>query len=101
MLKIIIRKRALQRISSIADWYQLTMGEHAAANFVAGTYCTIRVLALNPSIGRVENRLSSANKRYFSFWAHPQYRIVYRYNSRSIYIVAIYCNIMQDGGLYK
>ncbi|MBQ9666862.1 MAG: type II toxin-antitoxin system RelE/ParE family toxin [Bacteroidaceae bacterium] len=99
MLKIVIHKRALQRMNSVADWYLDNVGYAAASKFVRGIYSTINTLAAYPSMGRVEQNLSTSRYTYYSFTVHPKYRIIYRYNDRKIDILAIYCNMMQSGGL--
>lgn len=67
----------------------------AAMNYFNGIMDTVETLAQMPTIGRVETRFSKGKTSYYSFLAHPKYRIVYRYTQRTLYIVAIRATMMK------
>ena len=96
-LRIVWKKQALHRLEDIAQWYEDNMGHTAAHNFVTGIIDTIQTLSHSPEIGTVDTRRSTNQLIFLSFVAHPKYRIVYYYNSRSIYIVTIHRTKMKNG----
>ena len=96
-LRIIWKKRAIQRVDEIATWYEKNMGFTAATHFVQGIEETVHTLAHSPQIGSIDERRSTTNIKYYSFVAHPKYRIVYYFNSKNIYIVTIHRTLMKQG----
>jgi len=96
-LKITWKRRALLRVSEISTWYFDTMGVTAADHFLQGVNETVHVLSKNPQIGVIDKRRSTSMIKYYSFVSHPKYKIVYYFNSRTIYIVTIYRTLMKNG----
>ena len=92
-LKIVVLKRALHAIEKTTEWYQINLNLTAANHFKEGIYHTIEVLSRMPSIGRKDESIKG-NHTYYSFLAHPKYRIVYRYTDSTLYIVAIRATMM-------
>lgn len=98
-LKVIIRKKALRRIDEVAEWYDENLTRAAATKFAANIYRTIYLLASNPNIGIKDERISLGGRTYYSIMSHKKFRIVYRFTKTNLYIVAIYCNLMDKGGI--
>lgn len=96
-LKIVWKKQALQRVDEIATWYEGYMGETAMRHFLQGISSTVQTLAYSPCMGRLDERRSTARTKLYSFVAHPKYKIVYYFNTRSIYIVTIHRTLMKNG----
>lgn len=96
-LRIIWKRLALQRVEEIAAWYGVNMGEAARRNFLQGIANTVQTLAHSPQIGRLDDRRSTARLKFHSFVAHPKYKIVYYFNTRTIYIVTIHRTLMKNG----
>ena len=96
-LKIIWKRRALLRVSEISTWYFDTLGITAARHFLQGIDETINLLSKNPQMGVIDKRRSTSTINYYSFVAHPKYKIVYHFNSRTIYIVTIHRTLMKNG----
>lgn len=96
-LRIVWKKQALQRVGEIADWYEDYMGGIAARHFLQGISETVQTLSHSPQIGRLDERRSTEAVKFYSFVAHPKYKIVYYYNTRSIYIVTIHRTLMKNG----
>ena len=92
-LKIVVLKRALHAIEKTSEWYQINLNLTAANHFKEGIYKTIEVLSRMPSIG-IKDESMKGNKIYYSFLAHPKYRIVYLYTHSTLYIVAIRATMM-------
>ncbi len=97
-LNTIIRKEALEFIEQTTQWYEFKMGKKAAKHFVDGIWNTIETLSNMPTIGMLDKRRSTAKTKYYSFLAHPKYRIIYRFTARRLYIVAIHATLMKYGG---
>lgn len=96
-LRIVWKKQALRRVNEIADWYEGYMGRTAARHFLQGISETVQTLSGSPDIGRLDERRSTTKVRFYSFVAHPKYKVVYYFNSRSIYIVTIHRTLMKNG----
>ncbi|MBO7569635.1 MAG: type II toxin-antitoxin system RelE/ParE family toxin [Bacteroidaceae bacterium] len=84
-------------MDEIADWYEGYMGGTAARHFLQGISETVQTLSHSPQIGRLDERRSTEAVKFYSFVAHPKYKIVYYFNSRSIYIVTIHRTLMKNG----
>lgn len=48
-----------------------------------------------PTMGRLEEDLSNENARIYSFVFHKRGKLFYRFTSRTLYIVAIKCILME------
>lgn len=96
-LRIVWKKQALHRVDEIADWYEGYMGGTAARHFLQGISETVQTLSYSPQIGRLDGRRSTEAVKFYSFVAHPKYKIVYYFNTRSIYIVTIHRTLMKNG----
>lgn len=96
-LRIVWKKQALHRVDEIADWYEGYMGGTAACHFLQGISETVQTLSYSPQIGRLDERRSTEAVKFYSFVAHPKYKIVYYFNTRSIYIVTIHRTLMKNG----
>lgn len=70
--KIRWSRKATTSFLSILKWYQVE-----------------RVIAQMPTVGRIDEKMSTSKSTYYSFLSHPKYRIVYRYTDTELYIVAI------------
>ena len=86
-LKIVWKRRAIQQANAIACWYETYCGSIFATKFVQTIHDTTRLLAKIPTIGVQEQPGNKSKKPYYSFLAHPKYRVVYSYNSRTLYII--------------
>ena len=96
-LQIKWKRQALRRVDEIAVWYADNMGMTAARNFLQGISETIQTLSHTPTIGKIDERRSTSRIQFYSFVAHPKYKIVYYFNTRSIYIVTIHRTQMKKG----
>ena len=96
-LRIVWKRQALQRVDEIARWYAGYMGGTAARNFLQGINETVQTLSQSPHIGRLDERRSTEKVKFHSFVAHPKYKIIYYFNTRSIYIVTIHRTLMKNG----
>lgn len=96
-LRIVWKRQALQRVDEIAQWYADNMGGTAARNFLQGILETVQTLSGSPNIGRFDDRRSTEKVKFYSFVAHPKYKIVYYFDTRSIYIVTIHRTLMKNG----
>ena len=96
-LRIIWKRQALQRVDEIAQWYVDNMGGTATRHFLQGISETVQTLSSSPEIGRLDDRRSTEKVKFYSFVAHPKYKIVYYFNTRSIYIVTIHRTMMKNG----
>ena len=96
-LRIVWKRQALQRVDEIAQWYAGNVGGTAAHNFLQGISDTVQTLSCSPQIGRLDERRSTEKVNFHSFVAHPKYKIVYYFNTRSIYIVTIHRTLMKNG----
>mgnify|MGYP001237611902 CR=1 FL=1 len=89
ILNIVIRKRALNTIERVTEWYESELGHKAAQHFVDDVYNTISTLSHSPHIGIFSEDYSTEKKQYYSFLLHPKYRIIYRFTNKTLYIVAV------------
>ena len=94
-LNIIIRKRALNTIRKVTEWYESEVNNTAAQHFVEDIYDTISTLSHSPLIGILDEQYSTEKMKYYSFLLHPKYRIVYRFTKQTHYIVAIRATMMK------
>ena len=92
-------KRAESRVYEIHSWYRLNMGLTAANHFYADLLRTAELVAEMPTIGTPFNVCLNNKYTYYSVSIHPKYRLVYRFTSRTIYIVAIYCTMQRSSQL--
>lgn len=84
--------RSLKNADKIAEWYISEMGTQAAVKFLKDLYSTAENVVEMPTIGILDEVCSSAKRRYYSVPIHPRYRLIYRYTSRTVYIVGIRSN---------
>jgi len=94
-LNIVMRKRALNTIQRVAEWYKNGVNNIAAKHFVDDVYDTISTLFHSPFIGMLDEQYSTEKTKYYSFLLHPKYRIVYRFTKTTLYIVAIRATMMK------
>lgn len=94
-LNIIVRNDALAFIEKTTEWYLSEMGTKAVQHFVDGIWNTINTLSHSPNIGMLDERRTTAKRKYYSFLSHPKYRIVYRFTKTNLYIVAIHATLMK------
>ena len=87
-------RRALQQHDLFIDFYSLKCGRTAVSNYMNDLFSTIKTLSEMPTIGRYEPSLSNKRIKFYSFVIHKRAKVFYRYNSRSIYVVAIQCTLM-------
>ena len=80
--------KAVGQRKLITDWYQTTLGNLAAMHFNHDVNSTVDSLSQMPTIGRIDLKFSSAKFQYYSFVFHKRYAIVYRFTSRTLYIIA-------------
>lgn len=83
-------KTFIRQNDAIASWYLMTMGKKAKLKYITGMEDTIRTLSYSPEIGRLDERRSQGEIKYYSFLAHPHFRIIYRFTTRTLYVIAIY-----------
>ena len=96
-LNVVIRKRALDTIQKVADWYGHEMSDTAARHFVTDVHDIISTLSHSPFIGISDDAHSTKKNKYYSFLFHPKYRIIYRFTEKTLYIVAIRATMMKRG----
>ena len=96
-LRIVWKRLALRRVDEISSWYAENMGITAARHFLEGIENTVLTLAHSPHVGTLDERRSNSKIKYYSFLSHPKYRIIYYFNSRTIYVVTIYRALMRRG----
>ena len=72
----------------ISEWYQTTLGDIAVKHFNNDVNSTVDTLVSMPTIGKVDLRFSKDRYKYYSFVFHKKYSIVYRFTSRTLYIIA-------------
>ena len=89
------KTRASRKNLDLLRWYKANMGEKAALNYFNGIMDAVETLAQMPTIGSEDSRFSKGKTIYFSFLAHPKYRIVYRFTQRTLYVVAIRATLMK------
>ena len=94
--KIRWSKKSTSSFLSILKWYQEERGQLFATKFYLGILNTVDLIAQMPTIGRLEEKISTSRMTYYSFLSHPKYRIVYRYTDTEIYIVAIRATQMNN-----
>lgn len=86
-------KRSITNRDKIAEWYLNEKGKHAVAKFLKDLYSAAENIADMPTIGIYDEVCSTEKRKYYSVMIHPKYRLVYRYTSRTIYIVGIRSNL--------
>lgn len=94
--KIVWSKRATANFESTLKWYLMERGQSYAQKFYIGILDTIESLAFMPTMGIVDEKMSSSQNTYYGFLSHPKYRIVYRYTDTTLYIVAIRATLMNN-----
>lgn len=94
--KIRWSKKSTSSFLSILKWYQEERDQSFATKFYLGILNTVDLIAQMPTIGRLEEKISTSKMTYYSFLSHPKYRIVYRYTDTEIYIVAIRATQMNN-----
>ena len=93
--KIVWSSKATDRYLQILQWYQEERGQQFAQKFFTGILDTIDTLAQMPTIGSLDEERSTPKTQYFTFLSHPKYRIVYRFNNTTLYIVTILATAMK------
>ena len=96
-LRVVWKRQALHRVDEIATWYEENMGVVAMRHFLQGITDSVQTLVLQPRIGMIDKRRSAQRIVYHSFVVHPKYKIIYYFNSRSLYIVTIHRTLMKNG----
>lgn len=96
-LKIVWKRRALSHVETIAQWYKENMGLTAERHFLEGIQSVVNIISKMPTIGTPYVSHNVKNKNYFSFVAHPKYKIIYYYTSKHLYIVTIYRVLKKNG----
>ena len=86
--KIKWSSKAVGQRQLISDWYQTTLGDVAVKHFNNDVNSTVDSLVSMPTIGRIDLRYSTDRSDYYSFIFHKRYSIVYRFTSRTLYIIA-------------
>lgn len=94
--KIVWSDKASDRYLQILQWHQEERGKQFASKFFKGILDTIDTLAKMPSIGVLDKHRSTSKLKYYTFLSHPKYRIVYRYTTTTLYIVAIHATMMKQ-----
>ena len=87
--KIIWEEEAKNTFADITWWYENNISHRAAEKFYNGIQDTVHYISFMPSIGIIDTRRSSANFRYYSFLSKKYYRILYRYDETTVYIINI------------
>lgn len=68
------------------------MGRTSVVKFLSDLHSTAENVAEMPTMGILDNVCSKESRRYYSILIHPHYRLVYRYTSRTLYVVGIRSN---------
>ncbi len=95
VLKIRWYRRALHENDAFMEFYVRRVGVKAARHYLQDVQSTINTLAQMPTMGRLEEDLSNENARIYSFVFHKRGKLFYRFTSRTLYIVAIKCILME------
>lgn len=93
--KIVWSKRAVNTFLQVLIWYRDEMGVSASQHFYDGILDTLETLSSMPTIGRRDCTVPDSKYLTYSFLSHPKYRIVYRFTSRILYVVAIRATMMK------
>ena len=80
-----VKKQLPSSIISIERTHDISM--------LVDLYSAAESVAEMPTIGIYDDVCSTEKKRYYSVMIHSKYRLVYRYTSRTIYIVGIRSNL--------
>ena len=94
--KIRWSRKATSSFLSILKWYQEERGKSFATKFYVGILNTIDLIAQMPTIGKIDEKMSTSKNTYYSFLSHPKDRIVYRYTDTDLYIFAIRATQMNN-----
>ena len=94
--KIVWSRKAVRTYTRTFLWYRQECGEQFAQKFFHGILDTIDMLAQMPTIGIIDSLSDTNKKLYYSFLAHPKYRIVYRFTRTTLYIVALRATMMNS-----
>lgn len=95
-LKIRWTKRALLNYGNAMNWYQQNMGDLAASRFSNGIKHSLLLLSKMPTMGTKKYLPNSGDYKYYSFLAHPKFRILYRFTETTLVIVAIQASVMNN-----
>lgn len=97
MEKLIVKwnKKALEQFKSIAFWYSENMGLQAAIHFAEDTRKSVDILSRMPQIGKAELKYATKQTCYYSMLIHPKYRLIYRFTSTTLYVVAFRATMMK------
>lgn len=86
-------KRSINSRDKIAEWYMNEMGKASVIKFLKDLYTTAESISDMPTIGVCDELCSTEKRKYYSVAIHPKYRLVYRYTTRTVYIVGIRSNL--------
>ena len=89
-------RSAFRQMVGIAAWYRENVALKAASSFVFSIHNAIEQISTYPTIGMLDRKRSKAKYEYHSLLLHPKYRLIYRVSKRTIRIVAIQCNQMDN-----
>ena len=67
-MRIVWYKRAYERFLQMSAWYIENMGQQAALKFERDTLATVELLSRQPGIGMLDERRSTAERKYYSFF---------------------------------
>ena len=80
----------------ITEWYQTTLDDLAAIHFNRDVNSTVDSLVSMPTIGKIDSKFSTEKRKYYSFVFHKKYAIVYRFTTRTLYILAFRATRMKS-----
>lgn len=80
----------------VYQWYVANVDTLAARHFMRDLLYTAKVVSGQPTIGKLDVRRSTSTRKYYSMPIHPKYTIIYRFTSRTLYIVTLHCTLMRN-----
>jgi plasmid stabilization system protein ParE len=94
-MKVIWLKRAIHQRDNQEEWYRSTKGLDFAKTFIRNLYRAELQIREMPDIGQKE-KSALDGKSVRSVLAHPQCRIIYKYDDKAITIIRLRFMMMRE-----
>lgn len=88
-------KIAIRQHQEIIEWYHTTLGQKAASKYINDFERTLEIASKFPLIGLLDERRSNNTYKHYSILIHPKYRLIYRFDSSTLFVEAIHCTLMK------
>ncbi|NDV58772.1 type II toxin-antitoxin system RelE/ParE family toxin [Bacteroides sp. 519] len=89
-MEIVWTNEAEFQLQTIIDYYLEVASTQVVEKLVAKITNAVTRLSSFPHIGHIEHYLEGLPFKYYSFVAHPNYKIIYRIQNTTIYITGIW-----------